>query len=122
VYRQILSLANPPSSGDQDETRSETTTDATYDIRILQTQVHRLNGEAFQCDTFFPEDLSFASKESDWRAVSSRMLERWTQGVQMPHLQQDVTDEGELEDEEGDGWLRDDKAGVEIRVVGWERR
>ena len=100
-----------------------------FDVRILQTQVHKINGEAFTCDTFFPEDLTFNDISSPWRAVSARILDKWVDGIDVPgaskpstspDLQADPSEFGG--EDEDDGWVRDDKAGVELRVVGWERR
>lgn len=150
LYSQILALSHvSPAAEDDDADLSPTTTreetqpqnhdttsddDSTaFDIRILQTQVHKLNGEAFECDTFFPEDITFSSSTSDWRAVSQRTLEGWTDGVDIPGSSPasafdfnsstaGAEDRKPPSDDEVDGWVRDDKAGVEYRVVGWERR
>ncbi|KAK5043556.1 hypothetical protein LTR84_011416 [Exophiala bonariae] len=150
LYSQILALSHVSAGAEDDADLSPTTTreppaqksstsaehtsdaDSTaFDIRILQTQVHKLNGEAFECDTFFPEDITFSSSTSDWRAVSQRTLETWADGVDIPgsspasafdfNSSTDAERKDPSEDE-ADGWVRDDKAGVEYRVVGWERR
>lgn len=150
LYSQILALAHLSSGAEDDADLSPTTArepqaqnpgtsaddssdaDSTaFDIRILQTQVHKLNGEAFECDTFFPEDITFSTSTSDWRAVSQRTLEGWTDGVDIPGSSPSSAFEfnsgadaerSAPSDDETDGWVRDEKAGVEYRVVGWERR
>lgn len=147
LYGQILALTHVSHSEDDDEGLSPTTTrepqqnyemnsehntdtgSVAFDVRILQTQVHKLNGEGFECDTFFPEDLTCCTVSSPWRAVSQRILESWTDGVDIPgassvssfDFAKDADEEASSEDDT-DGWVRDDKAGVEYRVVGWERR
>jgi dihydrofolate reductase len=147
LYSQILALSHVSHTEDDDEDLSPTTTreprqdpDASsehstdpesvaFDIRILQTQVHKLNGEGFECDTFFPEDITFSTASSPWRAVSQRTLERWADGVDIPGSSTVSSfdfapdaDEKVPSEDETDGWVRDDKAGLEYRVVGWERR
>jgi len=139
LYGQILALSHDShAKDDDDEDLSPTTTrepqenleddtdpeSVAFDVRILQTQVHRLNGDGFECDTFFPEDLSYATAMSPWRAVSQRTLESWTDGVNIPGSSAPAADadESNSSDDDADGWVRDDKAGVEYRVVGWERR
>lgn len=143
LYGQILALSHGSQTEDDDEDLSPTTTrepqqnpgddadpeSVAFDIRILQTQVHKLNGEGFECDTFFPEDITFSTAMSPWRAVSQWTLESWADGVNIPgssavsasNSAADA-DEREVSDDEADGWVRDEKAGVEYRVVGWERR
>jgi len=69
-------------------------------VRILQTQIRKLDGTAFECDTFFPESLT------EWKQVSREAVQQWT-GQDVPQGDQE--------------WKRDEKAGVEIRVVGWEK-
>ncbi|KEF52502.1 uncharacterized protein A1O9_11344 [Exophiala aquamarina CBS 119918] len=143
LYSQILALPHGSHIKDDGEDLSPTTTrepqqtpeddtdpeSIAFDIRILQTQVHKLNGEAFECDTFFPEEISFSTAMSPWRAVSQTTLESWADGVNIPgssvvSASESATDADEREpsDDETDGWVRDGKAGVEYRVVGWERR
>ena len=116
-----------------------------FDIRVLQTQVHKLSGEPFEIDTYFPENLSYSGGglNGSWHQVSTRTLDAWTDGVEVPGIKKtrpvtgdarddgergdddedDDDDNGDEEDEdESDGWVRDDKAGVECRIVGWERQ
>lgn len=147
LYSQILALSHVSHTEDADEDLSPTTTrepqhnpetssdhgmdpeSIAFDIRIIQTQVHKLNGEGFECDTFFPEEIAFSTASSPWRAVSQRTLERWADGVDIPGSSPvssfDFATNGDGKapsEDENDGWVRDDKAGVEFRVVGWERR
>ncbi|RMD43350.1 hypothetical protein DV735_g1737, partial [Chaetothyriales sp. CBS 134920] len=71
-------------------------------VRILQTQ----------CDTFFPIALE-EGKDGLRRVDHSELTGEW--------LRTEVGERIGLP-QEGVEWLRDDKAGVEIRTVGWERQ
>jgi dihydrofolate reductase len=77
-------------------------------LRILQTQVRKKDGEAFQCDTFFPVDIYDIDETAigGWRSVSQAETETWA-GEKLP--QQEA------------GWADDAGAECEIRVVGWEK-
>ncbi|KIX98371.1 uncharacterized protein Z520_05672 [Fonsecaea multimorphosa CBS 102226] len=107
------------------------------------------DGNDFECDTFFPDLLPSPHsgvKSAKWKHVSQSKVQEWVGGddVELPqHLGRrkesiadantvhDESDEEDNEEEEDvtpadisgkEMWLKDDKAGVEIRVVGWERR
>ncbi|KAF7503642.1 hypothetical protein GJ744_003420 [Endocarpon pusillum] len=77
-------------------------------LRILQTQVRRTDGKAFDCDTFFPVDLQGGSGQmaQRWREVDQAETERWV-GEGLP--QKDAE------------WVEDGEGQCEIRVVGWEK-
>ena len=80
-------------------------------IRILQTQVRKTDGTAFEIDTFFPTEIS---EENGWRAVDEEEVKTWLNigyndgFVKLPQEQKN--------------WALDEKRGVEVRVVGWERK
>ncbi|EXJ90932.1 hypothetical protein A1O1_04038 [Capronia coronata CBS 617.96] len=92
----------------------------------------------FECDTFFPDALPAEPsivKSTNWKSIPARRLREWVDGVDVPQWQgqgqgklgdtqttpgEDVDDNGH--DEFDDAWYRDEKSGIEIRVVGWERR
>ncbi|KIW99143.1 uncharacterized protein Z519_00806 [Cladophialophora bantiana CBS 173.52] len=100
----------------------------------------------FECDTFFPDLLPSPHsgvKSAKWKHVAPSKVQEWIGGeVELPqHLgrrKQSVVeaitrqgngsgdeDEEELTPLDSSGkemWMKDEKAGVEIRVVGWERR
>ena len=80
--------------------------------RILQTVVRKVDGSDFECDTFFP--VSLGEEGSGWQQVNNATLSEWlNSGVEDDRLIQ--VPQGQEE------WLRDDKAGVELKVIGWER-
>ncbi|RVX73462.1 hypothetical protein B0A52_03104 [Exophiala mesophila] len=122
-----------PTSIAGSDTHSEADAPA-FDIRILQTQVHKLSGDPFEVDTYFPQDLSFSSIHSPWREISQKTLDSWVDGVTIPAPQPKTSsqpaghDGGENanpdheDEDEYDGWVRDETAGVEFRIAGWERR
>jgi dihydrofolate reductase len=121
-----------------------------FEVRILQTQIRKYprtstpdSGQAgkktdepdFECDTFFPDLLPSPGsnvKSTKWRPVDQDVVGGWIGDVLIPQhqgrrkesIQQETI--GEVENEEdADGkelWLQDAKAGVELRVVGWQRR
>lgn len=74
-------------------------------VRILQTEVEKLDGTEFDCDTFWPEQLDDAS--STWTEASAEQIQEWV-GQKVP--------------QDGDSWLEDTKAGVRLRVRGWQYR
>ncbi|KIW29905.1 uncharacterized protein PV07_05690 [Cladophialophora immunda] len=106
------------------------------------------DGDDFECDTFFPDLLPSPHsrvKSAKWKHVAQAKVQEWIgDDVELPqHLgrrKQSIADdaagqdesEGDEEEEEDEVmpadssgkelWLKDEKAGVEIRVVGWERR
>lgn len=156
LYAQTLALSHsttPDSTSENDQTQdaapattairptsiagSDTHSDAdnpAFDIRILQTQVHKLSGEPFEVDTYFLQDLSFSSAHSPWREVSQRTLDSWVEGVTIPTPQpkplsqpagqdnDEIANPNHEDEDDYDGWVRDETAGVEFRVAGWERR
>lgn len=78
-------------------------------LRILQTQVRRLDGKPFECDTFFPLDLSDGDGEGGrkgWRKVDQAVTESWIR-EKLPQQEAD--------------WIEDGEGQCEIRVVGWEK-
>ncbi|EXJ93066.1 hypothetical protein A1O3_01622 [Capronia epimyces CBS 606.96] len=137
------------STGTETDTDGET--DGEFDVRILQTQVRRVrcpNIEAgggdggpevdFECDTFFPDALPAdpSIKSAKWKPVPPQRLREWVDGVEVPQCQgQEIPASGDAQGqtssstslatntgEDDDAWYDDGKSGVEIRVVGWERR
>jgi dihydrofolate reductase len=72
------------------------------EVRVLQTQVRRRDGEGIECDTFFPVVLD---DSAEWRQVSGKEAEGWVDSETVPG---------------SDGWEADGE-GMEIRVVAWER-
>jgi dihydrofolate reductase len=121
-----------------------------FEVRILQTQIRKYPRTStsessqerkktdepdFECDTFFPDLLPSPGsnvKSTKWRSVDQDVVSGWIGDVLIPQhqgrrkesIQQETI--GEVENEEdADGkelWLQDAKAGVELRVVGWQRR
>ncbi|KAI9038023.1 dihydrofolate reductase [Aspergillus affinis] len=74
---------------------------ATQPVRIVMTNVEKLNpAETFECDTFFPVDEEL-EQERGWRKVSADEVSAW--------VGEEVTGEWR---EEGD---------VRVRMVGYER-
>lgn len=135
IYRQVLSLSTTTPRTPTNATHSETDTEGeadgelTFDVRILQTQIRaRGEGDGFECDTFFPDALPADQgiKSSKWRAVGEGRVREWVGGVALPQdgggkRRASVGNEEE-DGGEAEKWFHDEKAGVEIRVVGWERR
>lgn len=75
-------------------------------VRVLQTQVRKVDGsEGFECDTFFP--LELRDGVDGWEEAKDGDVREWI-GMDLPQGNED--------------WIKDEKAGVEIRVVGWSRR
>lgn len=106
IYRAALDLV---SSRDRGGGRQEEDDDGGLVLRILQTQVRRKDGNAFQCDTFFPVDLPQSGSSGtvqEWREVDKSEAESWV-GEEVPQKEAD--------------WTEDVGGECEIRVVGWER-
>ncbi|RMZ92373.1 hypothetical protein DV736_g363, partial [Chaetothyriales sp. CBS 134916] len=85
-------------------------------VRILQTEVRKVDrdgsgGGEIECDTFFP--IALEDGKDGLRKADGREVKDWLR-----------TESGEtIPFQQGEGeWFRDDKVGVEVRVVGWERR
>ena len=80
--------------------------------RILQTEVRKVDGSEFECDTFFPVPLG--SENSGWAQVNQETVSTWIRTT---------SDEGGLIQlpQRNEEWARDDKVGVELRVLGWEQ-
>ncbi len=81
-------------------------------VRILQTEIRNVDGSEFECDTFFPVPL--VAGNSGWSQVNQGTVSQWinaasNEGSQIPLPQQN------------EEWARDDKVGVELRVIGWEK-
>ena len=78
-------------------------------IRILQTQIEKTDGGEFECDTFFPIELEGGGelKEVSMDNVKSWLQKESGEAITLPQR-----------DEE---WAEDEKVGVELKVVGWER-
>ena len=94
----------------------------------------------FECDTFFPDLLPSTGagvKSTKWRPAPQELIQEWiADEVELPQhagrrkesIHEEAVGKTEEESEDNDDddgqglWLRDDKAGVEIRVVGWQRR
>lgn len=142
IYRQILALSTAPQTPTSDTTDTEGEGEGEFEVRILQTQVRlrerNRGGEqdddtddvddgAFECDTFFPDVLPSdpTIKSAKWKPVSADRLRDWVgEGVELPQLR-GGTAQNKVDEEEDDQdrkWFRDEKANVDIRVVGWERR
>ena len=92
-------------------------------IRILQTEVRKLNGEEFKCDTFFPVNLpregtDEGSGQGSWKCVGDESVRNWVNSGS--EAEGDGEDKIQLPqgDEE---WERDEEVGVQVRVVGWEK-
>jgi dihydrofolate reductase len=110
IYRAALDLTSSLSSmipehhgvtGKEDEDESPI-------LRILQTQVRKLDGNAFECDVFFPVDLpgSDSSNAQGWRKAGKAETESW---IDEPLPQPDAD------------WTTDVGGECEIMVLGWEK-
>jgi len=76
-------------------------------LRILQTEIQKVNeGEEFECDTFWPEDLG--DSQNGWAEPPTKDVVDWT-GIDPP--------QGTSMD-----WKEDEKVGVRLRVRGWEQK
>ncbi|KAL3480726.1 dihydrofolate reductase-like domain-containing protein [Aspergillus californicus] len=69
-------------------------------VRIIMTEVEKVDGSAFECDTFFPVDGE-ALNGDDWRRVSPQEVAGW--------VGEEVTGE----------WI--EEGDVRVRMVGYER-
>lgn len=139
IYNQVLTLSSAhrdrtPMTGSETDTDTDGEGDAAFDLRILQTQVRssarsqrsdsssppaKLSRQTstevdFECDTFFPDLLPAdpSIKSTKWKPLAPERLDEWVEGAEVPQRQAG----------EGADWYTEGKAGVEIRVVGWERR
>lgn len=73
-------------------------------LRILQTEIQKVNDtEDFECDTFWPEELSEAD---GWEEAEPHHVAAWT-GINLPQKDSD--------------WASDEKVGVRLRVRGWKQ-
>jgi dihydrofolate reductase len=101
IYKAALDLAAPPYSSPQQDSNDGVL------LRVLQTQVRKKDGEAFECDTFFPVALQQNDKgiTAAFRLVDTAEAESWA---------------GEALPQRGADWALDDGGECEIRVVGWE--
>ncbi|KIX03795.1 uncharacterized protein Z518_07348 [Rhinocladiella mackenziei CBS 650.93] len=130
IYRQILSHSSTGTHNSNLRSNNhETDTDGEdeFDVRILQTQVRPMKSKGpedsdvdLECDTFFPDALPAdpGIKSAKWKPVSETRLMEWVDGIAVPQAQgKQPTADGE----EGE-WFKDEKVGMKIRVVGWERR
>jgi dihydrofolate reductase len=111
IYRAALEISHSPfpTHGDHGKLRGEEDENESLIIRILQTQVRRIDGKAFECDTFFPLDLTKGDAGKTlqgWREADKAETESWI-GEELPQ-------------KEGD-WTTDGGGECEIRVVGWEK-
>lgn len=82
-------------------------------LRILQTEVRKVDGSEFECDTFFPVPLH--AENSEWALVDQDTVSKWINTT---------SDEGSQIQlpQQNEEWARDDKVGVELRVLGWEQK
>lgn len=101
IYKACLDLASSLNQGNRGQHEEG------FVLRILQTQVRRLDGKAFECDTFFPTNLPDGVSETPqgWKKVDKAEAETWV-GEGLPQQQEEWTDDVGKE--------------CEIRVIGWE--
>ncbi|KIW59655.1 hypothetical protein PV05_04090 [Exophiala xenobiotica] len=143
VYSDRVPLSNAtnqPDSETETDTDGEGEGDSAFDVRILQTQVRKIPSPEstssstnlckqrspepdFECDTFFPDLLPAdpTIKSAKWKPLLAQWLNEWIDGVEVPQAQAQRQSEADA-DSVSSGWYKDEKAGIEIRVVGWERR
>ncbi|KAK5452874.1 hypothetical protein LTS15_007022 [Exophiala xenobiotica] len=141
----LSNATNQPDSETETDTDGEGEGgDSAFDVRILQTQIRKIPSPEsaaaasssstslskqrspepdFECDTFFPDLLPAdpTIKSAKWKPLLAQWLDEWLDGVEVPQAQAQQQS-GDDADSESSGWCKDEKAGVEIRVVGWERR
>lgn len=72
-------------------------------LRVLQTEIQKIDGEDFECDTFWPEESSAAN---GWDEAKPSDVAAWT-GIDLPQHNSD--------------WTSDEKVGVRLRVRGWKQ-
>jgi dihydrofolate reductase len=106
IYRAALALDSPSSLPfpAQDPEKASGVI-----LRILQTQVRKLDHTPFECDTFFPVNLTSSNDNGTppgWRKANQAEAKRWA---------------GETLHQKEDEWIQDVGGECEIRVVGWER-
>ena len=111
IYKAALELSPSPTSPiqeDQTDRRKGQGEDEPVILRILQTQVRKIDGKGFDCDTFFPVDLQGGTGQmaQRWRGVDQAETESWV-GEGLP--QKDAE------------WVEDGDGQCKIRVVGWEK-
>ncbi|KIW62961.1 hypothetical protein PV04_09845 [Phialophora macrospora] len=140
LQTQIRKLATSPSATAAAAAASQSQAPPERQRRESKVEVD------FECDAFFPDLLPAPGsgvKSAKWRPVlqQDRVREWIGEAVALPQhagrRKESVQDEivGEPDESEGsegdepddkDGgkelWFRDDKAGVECRTIGWERR
>ncbi|EXJ53885.1 hypothetical protein A1O7_09221 [Cladophialophora yegresii CBS 114405] len=149
LQTQIRKLAAPaPASTSTSTSASASTPTPSSSTHPSSEQRGRTNSKVaidFECDTFFPDLLPSPGsgvKSAKWRPVLQlERVQEWIGGdeaVTLPQhagrrkesIQDEVvgheadSDESDCHNEK-DGkelWFRDEKAGVECRTVGWERR
>jgi dihydrofolate reductase len=79
-------------------------------VRILQTEVRRVDQTKFDCDTFFPVQLG---EDPNWKEVSKSEALAW---FNTPSA------ETKIAPPQGDNeWGSDEETGIEVRLRGWER-
>jgi dihydrofolate reductase len=79
-------------------------------VRILQTEVRKLGGGDFDCDTFFPVQLG---EDGNWTEASRTDVTAWFNTTSA---------ETKITPPQGDNeWGLDEKARTEVRLRGWER-
>ena len=118
IYSAALALTSSSLSSHQSSPREQgEEKGGSIILRILQTQVRRLDNKPFECDTYFPLDLPEEGEDGSgvgvggargWRKVEYAEMESWVRGG------------GLLPQREGE-WMEDVGGECEIRLVGWER-
>ena len=71
-------------------------------LRILQTEIQKVDGAEYECDTFWSEALE---DDEQWQEVKKDEVSDWT-AISLPQGTQD--------------WYEDEKVGVRLRVRGWK--
>ncbi len=109
IYKAALELPPPTNSSNQeDQTHHRKGQDDREPVilRILQTQVRKIDGKGFECDTFFPVDLQVGSSQTaqGWREIAQAETESWV-GEGLPQKDAEWVEDGECQ----------------IRVVAWEK-
>ncbi len=111
IYKATLELPSrttSPNQEDQTHHRKGQGDEESVILRILQTQVQKIDGKGFECDTFFPADLQMGSNQTaqGWREIDQAETESWV-GEGLP--QKDAE------------WVEDGEGECQIRVVAWEK-
>ncbi|KKY15158.1 putative dihydrofolate [Phaeomoniella chlamydospora] len=73
-------------------------------LRILQTEIERLDGSSLEIDTFFPAN---PKQDGSWRRAENREVADWV-GEEVPQVKS------------GDGSWKED-GDFKIRTLGWEK-